>query len=141
LAGNCYKLDPYLIDMKYPKSRGVLTFFYYKDHEKAAEFYEKIMGFQLIQDQKWAKIFKVNDNAYMGCVDGNIGYHKSSEAKPVMLTIIVDDPDEWYRHFKENGVETINEPRDDKELNLRIFLLKDPEGYVIEIQKFYDQIP
>lgn len=127
--------------MKYPETKGILTFFYYKDLQKAADFYEKIMGFQLIQDQKWAKVFKVRDNAYMGCVDGNVGYHKYSDTKPVMLTVIVDDPDAWYEHFKENGVETINEPHDDKELNLRIFLLHDPEGYVIEIQKFYEPIP
>jgi hypothetical protein len=38
-------------------------------------------------------------------------------------------------------VKTLNEPHDDKTLNLRIFLLHDPEGYVIEIQKFYDPIP
>jgi predicted enzyme related to lactoylglutathione lyase len=127
--------------MQYQEAKGVITFFYYKDLEIAADFYEKIMGFRLVQDQKWAKIFKIQENAYMGCVDGNIGYHKHSDTKPVMLTIIVDDPDSWYEHFKENGVKTINEPHDDKELNLRIFLLEDPEGYVIEIQKFYEPIP
>jgi predicted enzyme related to lactoylglutathione lyase len=127
--------------MQYPSVNGILTFFYYKDLEKAAKFYRNVMGFQLIQDQKWAKIFKVRDNAYIGCVDGNVGYHKYSEIKPVMLTVIVDDPDVWYEHFKKHGVDTINEPHDDKELNLRIFLLHDPEGYVIEIQKFHEPIP
>ncbi len=127
--------------MSIPEAKGALTFFYYKDLAKAAEFYEKIMGFTLVQDQKWAKIFKVNENAYMGCVDGNVGYHKPSEKKPVMLTVRVDDPDAWYSHFQANGVETLNEPHDDEELNLRIFLLKDPEGYIIEIQKFYEPLP
>ena len=120
---------------------GLLTFFYYKDMVMAGEFYEKIMGFELVQDQKWAKIFKVADNAFMGCVDGNIGYHKHDPTKPVMLTVIVDDPDAWYEHFMKNGVETLNKPHDDVELNMRIFLLHDPEGYVIEIQKFNDPFP
>jgi predicted enzyme related to lactoylglutathione lyase len=124
-----------------PSVDGLLTFFYYKDMVKAGEFYEKIMGFELVQDQKWAKIFKVADNAFMGCVDGNIGYHKHDPTKPVMLTVIVDDPDAWYEHFFENGVETLNKPHDDVELNMRIFLLHDPEGYVIEIQKFNDPFP
>jgi predicted enzyme related to lactoylglutathione lyase len=105
--------------------------------EKAAYFYQKIMGFELSTDQKWAKIFRVAENAYIGCVDGNVGYHKPAEEKPVMLTIVVDDPDKWYKHFQDKGIKTLNEPHDDKELNLRIFLLEDPEGYVIEIQKFY----
>jgi predicted enzyme related to lactoylglutathione lyase len=124
-----------------PSVDGLLTFFYYKDMARAGEFYEKIMGFELVQDQKWAKIFKVADNAYMGCVDGNIGYHKHDPTKPVMLTVIVDDPDAWYEHFMEHGVETLDKPHDDVELNMRIFLLKDPEGYVIEIQKFNDPFP
>jgi predicted enzyme related to lactoylglutathione lyase len=120
-----------------PEVEGLITFLYYKDLNKAAKFYEEIMGFELAIDQQWSKIYRVAENAYLGCVDGNVGYHKPSETKPVMLTVIVDDPDEWYKHFKKNNVETINEPHDDEELNLRIFLLKDPEGYVIEIQKFY----
>ena len=124
-----------------PSVDGLMTFFYYKDMAMAEEFYEKIMGFELVQDQKWAKIFKVADNAFMGCVDGNIGYHKYDPTKPVMLTVIVDDPDAWYEHFMENGVETLNKPHDDVELNMRIFLLHDPEGYVIEIQKFNDPFP
>ncbi len=124
-----------------PSVDGLLTFFYYKDLARAGEFYEKIMGFELVQDQKWAKIFKVADSAFMGCVDGNIGSHKHDPTKPVMLTVIVDDPDAWYEHFVENGVETLNKPHDDVELNMRIFLLHDPEGYVIEIQKFNDPFP
>ena len=126
--------------MSRPSVKRMLTFFYYENLAKAAKFYEKIMGFQLIQDQKWAKLFKVRDNAYLGCVDGKRGYHKPDPIKPVMLTLIVDDPDAWYKYFKENGVETLNEPHDNKELNLRTFLLHDPEGYVIEIQKFKEPI-
>jgi len=123
-----------------PKADGLLTFFYYKDLAKAAEFYENIMGFDLVVDQKWAKIYRVKGSALMGCVDGNVGYHKPNEIKPVMLTVIVDDPDAWYSHFKKHGVETLSEPHDDKDMGLRIFLLEDPEGYIIEIQKFYDPI-
>jgi hypothetical protein len=54
-----------------------------------------------------------------------------------MITILVPDVDAWYRHFKELGVPTLTEPKDDNQLKTRMFLLKDPEGYVIEIQHFY----
>jgi predicted enzyme related to lactoylglutathione lyase len=120
-----------------PGTSGLITFLYYENLEAAAKFYGDVMGFELTTDQKWSKIFRVADNAYVGCVDGSVGYHKPNPVKPVMLTVVVDDPDAWYEHFKAHGVETLNEPHDDKELNLRIFLLEDPEGYVIEIQKFY----
>jgi len=53
-----------------------------------------------------------------------------------MVTLVVPGVDAWYRHFKEKGVETINEPHDVDDLHLRAFLLRDPAGYVIEIQRF-----
>ena len=127
--------------MSNPGVKGLITFFYYKDLARAAKFYEEVMGFKLVQDQRWAKIFMVAENCYMGCVDGNVGYHKPSDEKPVMLTVVVDDPDAWYEHFRRHGVETLNEPHDDEGLKLRIFLLHDPEGYVIEIQKFLEPFP
>ena len=120
-----------------PGTSGLITFLYYEDLERAAKFYGEVMGFELTTDQRWSKIFRVAENAYVGCVDGSVGYHKPSPTKPVMLTVVVDDPDAWYEHFRAHGVETLNKPHDDEELNLRIFLLEDPEGYVIEIQKFY----
>lgn len=76
------------------------------------------------------------DGAYLGVVDERRGYHKASPTKPVMVTLVVPDVDDWYRYLKEKGVETLNEPHDIEGLGLRAFLLEDPEGYVIEIQKF-----
>jgi lactoylglutathione lyase len=115
---------------------GLITFLYYKDLEKAASFYEDVMGFELTINQGWAKIYRVTDGAHIGVVDEKQGYHRASRAKPVMVTLVVPDVDAWYRYLRDKGVETLNEPRDIEELGLRAFLLEDPEGYVIEIQKF-----
>ena len=54
-----------------------------------------------------------------------------------MVTLVVSDVDAWYQYLRDKGVETLNEPHDIEELGLRAFLLEDPEGYVIEIQKFF----
>lgn len=113
-----------------------ITFFYYKDLERAASFYQDVMGFELAIDQGWSKIFKISGNAYLGVVDEKKGAHRANVIKPVELTICVDDPDAWYEHLKSKDIETINEPHDYEPLNLRLFLLKDPEGYLLEIQKF-----
>jgi lactoylglutathione lyase len=119
-----------------PAVDGLITFLYYDDLEKAEEFYRDVMGFDLVVDQGWAKILNVAEKAHVGLVDGNVGYHRASPTKPVMITIVVDDVDQWYEHMQKLGIETLNEPRDNEELSLRMFLLEDPEGYVIEIQKF-----
>ena len=120
-----------------PAATGLITFFYYENLDGAVAFYRDVMGFELVTDQQWAKIFRVAGQAFVGCVDGARGYRRPSESKPVLLTVVVDDPDAWYAHFQGCGVPTVGAPRDDEDLGVRIFFLEDPEGYAIEIQKFY----
>jgi len=120
-----------------PGVEGLITFLYYEDLEGAVRFYEEVMGFEKIVDQGWAKIYRVAGEAHVGLVDGSRGYHRPSPSKPVMVTMVVDNVDAWYRYLRVMGVETLTEPRDHEEIGIRAFLLEDPEGYVIEIQKFY----
>lgn len=123
--------------MSVPGVEGLITFLYYEDLEGAMRFYEEVMGFEKIVDQGWAKIYRVVGEAHVGLVDGSRGYHRPSPSKPVMVTVVVDNVDAWYRYLRVMGVETLTEPRDHEEIGVRAFLLEDPEGYVIEIQKFY----
>jgi len=120
-----------------PGVEGLITFLYYEDLEGAARFYEDVMGFKKTVDQRWAKIYNAAGEAHVGLVDGSRGYHRPSPTKPVMITVVVDDVDAWFRYLKGKGVKTLSEPRDHDEIGIRAFLLEDPEGYVIEIQKFY----
>jgi lactoylglutathione lyase len=113
-----------------------ITFFYYKDLDEAARFYGEVLGLEMVIDQGFAKVFRVAGSAFVGVVDEQKGAHRANAIKPVELTLVVDDPDAWYAYLKAKGVETINEPHDVQNPNLRCFLLQDPEGYLIEIQKF-----
>lgn len=123
--------------MSVPDVESLITFLYYDDLEGAARFYEDVMGFEKTVDQGWAKIYRVAGKAHVGLVDGSRGYHRPSPSKPVMITVVVDDVDAWFIYLKRKGVETLSEPRDHEEIGIRAFLLKDPEGYVVEIQRFY----
>ncbi len=120
-----------------PKIDGLVTFLYYDDLANAVRFYTDVMGLKVIIDQGWAKIFKLTSTANIGLVDGKKGSLKPAKSKPVMVTILVPDVNAWYNHFKRMGVETMSEPHDEPGMRLRQFTLKDPEGYVIEIQHFY----
>jgi predicted enzyme related to lactoylglutathione lyase len=120
-----------------PKIDGLVTFLYYDDLERATRFYKDIMGLKITVDQGWAKVLRLTDGANVGLVDGEKGSLRPSKDKPVMITILVPDVDAWYIHFKKLGVPTMSEPHDEPALKLRQFMLKDPEGYVIEIQHFY----
>lgn len=121
--------------MRLLETRGLITWLYYVDLGKAIDFYDKIMGFQLVVDQGWAKIFIVREGAYVGLVDQSQGFHRAGPAKPVIVCLNVLDCDAWYKHFKEKGVQTLSEPRVSERLRIKAFMLRDPEGYVIEIQE------
>ena len=115
--------------------RGVITWLYYRDLPRAQRFYEDIMGFNMEVDQGWSKIYKIREGAYVGLVDGAHGYHKANNIKPVILCLNVEDADAWHRKLKKNGLEIEEQPHESTRLKIKVFMLKDPEGYTIEIQE------
>ena len=115
---------------------GMITFLYYKDLAKVAQFYEDVLGLKLVIDQGFAKIYQVAGQAHIGLVDETRGYHRSNPIKPVEITLLVPDVDAWYQRIRSLGIETLTEPTIISSVNVRAFLLQDPEGYVVEIQKF-----
>jgi predicted enzyme related to lactoylglutathione lyase len=116
--------------------RSQITFFYYRDLSPIAKFYEEIMGFELVEDQGFAKIYRVNGHAFMGIVDEREGFHRAQENNSVLLTLVVDDVMDWYTHLKAKGVDVPKEPAISDRVKVHYFFFKDPGGYVIEIQKF-----
>ena len=112
---------------------GTITFFYYRNLKAAAKFYEDIMGFELVIDVEFAKVFRVYEGVHVGLVDGNRGYVKATDDKPIMLTYFSDDIDWWHKHLKNMGVEIEQPPQEASYLHMKTLLFRDPEGYLIEI--------
>jgi len=112
---------------------GTITFFYYKDLEKANKFYEQVLGFERVIDIDLAKVFRVHDGSHVGLVDGNMGYLKYMDSKPVMLSWFSDDIEEWHEYLQERGVEIEQPPMRQSYLEMTTMLFRDPEGYLLEI--------
>jgi predicted enzyme related to lactoylglutathione lyase len=115
--------------------KGVITWLYYRDLPRAMKFYENVMGFEMEVDQGWSKILKIREGAYVGLVDGEHGYHKASNTKPVILCINVDDANAWHRMLVEKGMDLEAQPKESERLKVKVFMFKDPEGYTIEVQE------
>jgi predicted enzyme related to lactoylglutathione lyase len=122
--------------MELDKFNGMITFTYYDEVEKADEFYRVLMGFKKVIDVDFAKVYKVSEGAYMGIVDGKRGFMKTSKEKPVMLIFIVDTVDIWHEYLTSKGVEIIQPPKEASYLKMKTMLIKDTEGYVVEILEF-----
>lgn len=115
--------------------KGLIPWLYYRDLPRAIRFYEDVMGFELAVDQEWSKIYRIREGAYVGLVDGEKGYHRASDTKPVIICLNVKDADAWYERLSEKGVELESQPEESERLKIKVFMFRDPEGYVIEIQE------
>jgi len=123
------------------KNNGIsagITFFYHKDIDFAVQFYGEIMGFQLVSDQGWAKIFRIAGNSYVGVVTGEGGFHQPQDKNAVLLTVVVDNVQGWYKRLRETQATFLTELQDKPDIQVRCFFLQDPAGYAIEIQQFLD---
>ena len=115
--------------------RGVITWLYYRDLARATRFYEDVMGFKMVVDQGWSKIYKVSVDGYLGLVDGAHGHQKANNIKPVIFCLNVNDAEAWYKRVKKAGVSIEEKLQESERLRIRVFMFKDPEGYVVEIQQ------
>jgi catechol 2,3-dioxygenase-like lactoylglutathione lyase family enzyme len=115
---------------------GMITFTYYYDIEKAAEFYHKILGFEEVMNRDWVKIYRVGNDSHIGIVNAEKGFLKPKAEKPVMLSVLVDNVEFWYKMLEEKKIKTNNPPRKEGDIDMRGFLTWDPEGYVIEFLTF-----
>ncbi|MEM7500583.1 MAG: VOC family protein [Pseudomonadota bacterium] len=117
--------------------KATVIWFYYKDMAGIQSFYENTMGFDLIVDQGWAKIYQVGPTGFFGPVDETRGMHSFTEEKGVTMSFLTADIDGWHAYLAARGVEL----RHDAVVNeepYRAFVAYDPEGYYLEWDVFND---
>jgi catechol 2,3-dioxygenase-like lactoylglutathione lyase family enzyme len=115
-----------------------LVFFYYKDLAAAQDFYENTLGFEMVLDYGFAKLFRISLTTYVGLVDELKGMHKATEPKTVTLSFVTEEIDAWYTYLKDKGVEMRGELGNATRHPTRGFVAYDPEGYFLEFERFLD---
>ena len=113
-----------------------ITFLYYEDLDAAQQFYETVLGLELVEDQGWAKIYQVNGTAFVGLVDEAHGSLKAQPENAVIITFVVDDVPGWYQHLRENNVTILREYGRSDTIQIEYFFAEDPGGYVLEFERF-----
>ncbi|MDD9877813.1 MAG: VOC family protein [Magnetovibrio sp.] len=113
-----------------------VTFLYTDDLDRSAAFYGGVLGLPLVLDQGSCRIYRSSPGAF-------IGVCRCSAARPVspagvIVTLVTDDVDGWYRRLAGKGVAFETPPADNPAFNIRHCFLRDPDGYQIEIQRFND---
>lgn len=120
-----------------PVIEGGLMFMYYDGVEKAARFYEDILGFELKLDREWVKILKYASDCHVGLVDSSRGSHKVMEEKSARLQLFVDDAQAWHDYVKMKGLKPSKDKLvEGKSLNIKAFSVQDPGGYTVEFCEY-----
>ena len=112
-----------------------ITFFYYPDLEAVVPFYEQTLGFELVLDQRMARIYRIG-RSYFGMVDGHRGHLPHQPKSAVLFTIVVDDVPAWHAKLAAAGVAGLTEVRLGN--FCEHFFFEDPHGYALEVQRFRD---
>jgi len=79
-----------------------ITWLYYRNLLPIQNFYQDVLGLEMVIDQGWCKIYKSSETGFIGLVDEKRGMHKFSEEKAVNISFILEDPEGWLEYVKKN---------------------------------------
>ena len=121
---------------KHPIAQQV-TFLDTRDLARTADFYERILGLRLARDQGRCRVYHVGGNAYLGFCENT---DAPAPAAGLTVTLVTDDVDEWCRHLEGQGVEIVKAPADNPPYRIYNAFVRDPNGYLLELQRFWEPL-
>ncbi len=77
---------------------GSITWTYHQDLLSVQNFYEQTLGFQMVADQGWTKIFQTSATGFIGLVDERRGMMDYADEKAVELEWQMEEIDELKRY-------------------------------------------
>ena len=112
-----------------------VTFLHTLDLEKTAAFYADILGLPVTLDQGACRIYRASGDAFLGFC-----HHLDAVERPegIILTLVSQDVDGWYAYLQEQDIQVEKAPTLNEKFNIYHLFLRDPTGYLIEIQRFLD---
>ncbi|MCC7274885.1 MAG: VOC family protein [Alphaproteobacteria bacterium] len=112
-----------------------VIFLYTRDLAGTAAWYARTLGLPQVLDQGACRIFRTSATSFIGVCSRP---DRVVEPRGVVVTLVSDDVDGWHARLVAAGVAVAAPPRLDTETGIYAFLVRDPNGYVIEIQEFRD---
>lgn len=118
----------------------LVTFLYVRDLVISERFYGETLGLEKILDQGLARIYRIGSgNAFLGiCLSSAVQQAPSPDRAPlgVIVTFVIDDVDRAYRDLLAKGVVFEKAPAVNATYNIYNCFFRDPDGYLLEIQRF-----
>lgn len=124
--------------MARPSIEQQITFLYTRDLVEIAQFYEELLGLPLKLDQGNCRIYQVSRDGYIGFCqqDEPLEDLRVESSQRIILTLVTPEVDEWHRYLVEQGVVFEKPPAINPKYDIYHCFLRDPDGHLIEIQRF-----
>jgi catechol 2,3-dioxygenase-like lactoylglutathione lyase family enzyme len=110
-----------------------ITFISVSDLNRSHRFYSSSLGLPLVLDQGRCRIYRVADGAYIGTCDT-----RPPEPGSTILTLVIDDVDAVATRLARSGWQLEAGPRANPDFGIYQLLVRDPDGYLVEVQRFDD---
>jgi catechol 2,3-dioxygenase-like lactoylglutathione lyase family enzyme len=121
--------------MPEPTFTEAITFLNTGDLVATAAFYENLLGLELVVDQGDCRIYRVSRESFLGfCRRENI----PRQPQGVIFTFVSQDVDAWAEKLAANGVYFEKTPALDEKYGIYNCFFRDPNGYLLEIQRFLE---
>lgn len=114
-----------------------ITFIYTTDLIQTGQFYEEKIGLKLALDQGKCRIYHVSPDGFLGVCS----CEEPREPNGIIITFVTEDVDGWYQRLLSAGVEIEKAPARNDAFQIYHCFLRDPNGYLIEIQRFLHPFP
>ena len=113
-----------------------IIFLTVSDLEASSKFYGEIFGFRMARDQGSCRIYHLNGNSFIGILVGIPPKEPTGSA----LCWVTDDVDDCYEKARSHGLDIMFPPRLNEKYQIYHFYLKDPDGLIIEVQRFEEPL-
>ena len=117
--------------------QGQVMFLPIDDLQKVIDFYEGVLGLELVRDQTLCRIYKTGPTSYLGFC--NRGYSIPTDYR-VVITLLIEDVDGVYKLLADSDIKTESTPALSERFNVYQFFVRDPNGYLLEVQRFIEPL-
>lgn len=119
-----------------PGIQAMNAFYYYDDVEAAWTFYTETLGLPTVVDYGFAKILRVAESSYLTLVDAAEGMHSTDEPRTATLAFVTEQVEAWWDYLTSREVPMRSDFRAAEGRPHDGFVAVDPEGYLLEFERF-----
>ena len=113
-----------------------ISWVYTQDIDSTSKFYAELMRFECLRETADTRLFRTTHNAAIGVC--RVFGDRVVEPKGGMISLVTADVDALHARLLKNGAHIDQPPQRLERFGIYRFSLRDPNGYVIEIQQFDD---